>query len=874
MFTAMRNVSLDNPWWLLIAVPLLLAVVLPYAWAFRKENRTRATIISLVLHVLIVAVIALAVSGTVLTTYMTRTEVIYVADVSYSANRNLDLIDEHIASLDDNLPKNSTSSLICFGTEPELMADFGEDLPSVTTYTVNDSGTNIAAALEYANTLFSNDAIKHVVLLTDGKDTSGSNTGLLQAVELLYANNVYIDVVYIDNNLEEDITEVQLSGIEASEATYLYHDATASVLVQSNTTMEATVRLYKNGVEYQHKPVVLSAGYNPITFELDTNTVGTYDYEVIVEAEGDVSSYNNSYGFTQTITGEMKVLLVSNNAADLDSLKALYGDKVIIDSYINNPKVPCSVEALCAYDQIVISGVDVSTLDNASAFIAGVDQVVSRYGKTLVNMGNGGIQDSESNIVADYENLLPLKYGNNNEDPKLYVIVLDSSRSMYFANKMDYAQMVAMNLLNVLNDDDMVMILGFSGEPHLISGVTAAANRNDLVRLINDIEVTQGTVMGAALREAYNLVVDMPYPDKQLMLISDGLSYSLEEDNPTEIADKLYSAGVTVSTVTIGSTDDSPTQLMQQIAENGHGKNYFVQDEKSASQVVYNEISPDVGATVINKDTKVTVILQYNPVMNKVTNVPNVGGFVQSRAKSDVTTVLTVPYQKLDGMVVDVPLYAYWAYGNGTVACFTSDLLGQWTASWADTDGETFLSNIFSTTIPAERVDYPFSLNVNFDGNSSLVEVIPSTIDAFAKLEMEIIKPNGESEKQTLFFDRTRYYYEFDTPDIGKYSVKILYSYGKEHYDITTNFYIARSPEYDSFVVFSASNLTSVIRDRGVVYEDDSLVVTNNMDEVSTYQVDFTIALLAIAVSLYVLDIIIRKLTWADIRSLFKRRAK
>ena len=33
------------------------------------------------------------------------------------------------------------------------------------------------------------------------------------------------------------------------------------------------------------------------------------------------------------------------------------------------------------------------------------------------------------------------------------------------------------------------------------------------------------------------------------------------------------------------------------------------------------------------------------------------------------------------------------------------------------------------------------------------------------------------------------------------------------------------------------------------------------------------IALLVIAVSLYVIDIIIRKITWADIRSLFKRRA-
>ena len=92
-------------------------------------------------------------------------------------------------------------------------------------------------------------------------------------------------------------------------------------------------------------------------------------------------------------------------------------------------------------------------------------------------------------------------------------------------------------------------------------------------------------------------------------------------------------------------------------------------------------------------------------------------------------------------------------------------------------------------------------------------------------------------------------------------------------YDVTTNFYIVRSPEYDSFTVYSAASLTSVIRDRGVVYEDDSLVVKNNLDEISTYEMDYTIALLAIAVALYVLDIIIRKLTWADIRTLFKRRA-
>lgn len=869
----MRNVSLDNPWWLLIAVPLLVAVIVPYVWAIRKENKTKAIVVSLVLHILIIGVIALAVSGTVLTTYMTRTEVVFVADVSYSGNRNLDLIDEHIASVSKNLPHNTTSSLVCFGTEPELVADFGETLPSVTASTVDDSGTDIAAALEYANTLFSNDAIKHVVLLTDGKETSGSSTALLQAVEVLYANNVYIDVVYIDNNLTEDVTEVQISAVEASESTYLNHNAQASVLVQANTAMEATIRLYKNGVEYQHKPVVLSAGYNPVYFALDTTSEGSFDYEVVVEAEGDVSSYNNSYGFTQSITGEMKVLLISDNQADLAALQLLYGDHVQIDSYINESLVPCSVEALCVYDQIVISGVDVSQLDNASAFIASVDQVVSRFGKTLINMGNGGIQDSDSKVVADYENLLPVKYGNNSEDPKLYVLVLDSSRSMNFANKMQYARMVAQNLLNILSDEDQVMIVGFSGEPRLISGVASATNRGELIKLINAITVTQGTVMGAAMEEAYKLIVDMDYSQKQVMLISDGLTYSLEADSPLDVATKLKDAGIHVSTVYVGNGGEEAQSLMEQIAENGGGKCYPVNDEASAFSVIYEEIAPEFGATVIQKETKVTTALLFDETMKGVASVPNVFGFVQSRAKSDVTTVLTVPYQKADGMVVDVPLYAYWNYGNGKVACFTSDLLGQWTGSWSGTDGENFLKNIFVTTIPAERVDYPFALNVDFDGNSSMVEVIPSTIDAFAKLEMEVTRPDGTVERQTLHFDRTRYYYEFDTPTIGKYSVKIDYSYGKERYEITTYFYIARSPEYDSFVVYSAASLTSVIRDRGVVYEADSLVVENNMDEVSTYEMDFTIALLAIAVALYVIDIIIRKLTWADIRSLFKRRA-
>ena len=103
----MRNVSFDNPLLLLIAVPLLAAVVLPYLWAIRKENRSKSVVVSLVLHILMVVAITLAAAGTMLTTYMTRTEVVFVADVSYSAQKNLEQVDAHIASVSKKLPRNT-----------------------------------------------------------------------------------------------------------------------------------------------------------------------------------------------------------------------------------------------------------------------------------------------------------------------------------------------------------------------------------------------------------------------------------------------------------------------------------------------------------------------------------------------------------------------------------------------------------------------------------------------------------------------------------------------------------------------------------------------------------------------------------------------
>ena len=78
----MRNVSFDNPYLFLLAIPLILLVVIPFAIAIRKENRQKSSVISLVIHLVIVTLVTFAAAGTLITEIKTQTTVYVVADVS------------------------------------------------------------------------------------------------------------------------------------------------------------------------------------------------------------------------------------------------------------------------------------------------------------------------------------------------------------------------------------------------------------------------------------------------------------------------------------------------------------------------------------------------------------------------------------------------------------------------------------------------------------------------------------------------------------------------------------------------------------------------------------------------------------------------
>ena len=894
----MINISFDNPFLLLLFIPMLALVLVPYFIAIRKENKTRAIVISLALHIVIIMIVLLAAAGMSNVAIITETELYVLADVSYSMNDKLDLVDEYIEKVKDELPRNSEMGVITFGKNYRLHTAMGEEITSVKSNKVNGSATDIASAIRYADSLFKDSSIKRIVLVTDGMSTDPDEAKqLVRVVEDLKARGVYIDVMYVDTNLAESENEVQISSLDFLPSTYIGKTASAAVFVESSCATDVIVTLMKNGEPYLDKAEKLTKGYNVINLDLDTDTAGDYTYSVYLQSNSDSSTKNNSFEFTQSISDVLNVMLVTSSNKDVEYVKSIYGDKAEIDAYVKptqpkptdgnpNPKpntfnVPFTVEELCKYDEIIISDVDVTEIVSYSTLIESIDVVVSMFGKTLITAGNTHINNQGENSLETLEDMLPVKYNDSANDPKLYTLVIDSSRSMEITYMQAFviAKLSATYLLGLLNENDYFSIVTFSGEVYPIAPPQAATKRNieAAITAVSKLEVTQGTMIGAALRATNELIAPMSFSEKQVILISDGMPFEGNEtlsDDPIEETRNLRANNVTVSTLNAGNSDAKGVSTLQSIAAEGGGDYYFCKHSDDLETLVLSEVAPDLNRTEIVERTPVNVLRPNDDVLFGTVDIPDIYGYMYAKTKASAETVLAVDYTKPSGSVVSVPIYAYWSYGNGKVATLTTTLGGDWVRGWKDGDGATFLSNIANTNLPDSKVDYPYTINMDFDGKNTHIEIIPAALNPDATVTITVTTPDGGEIKEKLTFDSYRYFYKFETGLEGKYVIETTYALRTKSYTSKTVYNVPYSPEYDSFAISSPAAIHSFMRENGQVFEDGAIELAVDENRVATYVIKFTVPFLALAAALFVIDTIIRKLKWADIKMLFKKRTK
>ncbi len=916
----MSSINFDNIYLLYIVIPLAVLFTVPFAIAIRKDNVNGHNIASYALHILLAAIVAFAAAGTSVRTYLTETNVYVVADVSYSANKNLGLIDRYIDELE--FPQNCKVGLVCFGKDCELVYNMGDPahIPSVRNSHVDTSETNIAAALDFTGELFKDDVIKRLVLITDGRQTDESDDyAVTRAVQGLEAQNVRVDAIYLNDNITSAAREVQLSSVEYTKNTYIDRAETAQVLVQSTRPAQAIITLKRDGETERQRSVSLEAGSNQFGFDLYTAAEGEYDYEVTVNtisASDDENAYNNTYYFTQNVTGDMKVLYVTESWSDATAAAERYAGHAAVDIYerdqsvsaptypekqrfvmsqygnqddikfnLNSLNVPINIEQLCAYDEIVLANVNLVRVTGYDEFIENLDIAVRLFGKSLLTIGDLSIQSDdgeEQPELAALGNMLPVNFGNDTGDQKSYTIVLDGSRSMFYLHHLDVAKELSCRLLDILNNGDLVTVVGFYGNAYFIQEpvVLTSSNRQTIKQSIMAVDELQGTVIGAGLRMAYQFSSDS-YADNQVMLISDGLDFGAED--PVEIAAEMYESGIVTSVFDVGRQGDNPAggnvneqsaagkKRLEDIASEGHGGYYYSNNLESVNDVTFGQVADKVKISVVEKDSAVGVSRRNDPLLENIdcNNIPNISGYMYTGAKRSAVTVLNAEYSRTKR----VPLYSYWQYGNGKVSTFTSRMGGGWLDGW-QTDGfdEMFLDNVFRESMPVERNVVPYNTEIRQEGTNCRVEITPSNYRYDAVATVTVTTPDGDRFTERMSEGSNYYFCDFTVDSTGKYSLDIIYTYDGEDYNAVTSFNYSYTDEYDSFAVFDPSVLVRALNGKGVVQginEDQRISLENDDKDVDIYDLDLTVILLIVAVVLYVADIIIRKLKWEDIRSFF-----
>ena len=874
----MRSVNFDNPYLLLIAIPLLLLVIIPFVIAIRKENRQKSAVISLVIHIAIVILVTLAAAGAKVTTVLTETNVYVVADVSYSSERELDLVDEYIDEIKDNLPRNTKLGVVCFGKDSVVLYKPGEEGRSVKEALVDNSATDIVSALEYTSGLYKDDVIKKMVLITDGRSTDPDSRGRLVAqMEALESKNITLDAIFVDSTISDEELEVQISDLQSVKKTYLSQRSEAKLLLQSNYEGQARVTLSvkaPNSDSYVEQPYTIediTYGYNLIKLPLISDEAGVYDYRVSVTAESDICDKNNVYTFTQEVDESLDVLLVTEKQEDIDQITKLLGERATVTSVLvkmGKPvtNLPYTVEELSKYDEIILSNIDIRELPNVTSFMYAIELAVSQYGKSLTTIGNLELQNKDDSILGDLGEMLSINYGNSNSDAKMYTIVLDTSHSMNQAYKLRASKEAAKALLSLLGDDDIVCLITFSGDVETTQPpVRLGDKRNQLNQMIDDIKPSQGTFLGTALSRANTVMKGYSYKEKQVMLISDGKTNSYDL-NPRTIAKDMKFNEIVVSTINVATVDDEPRTLLEDIATITGGNAFFMEDVEAVEDLIFAEIADEVTEAIIEKESPVYIekmkdglISGADGAEDDIISVPNIFGFVQTNAKLDANVVLTVDYER-ESSIIRVPLYAWREYGEGKVSTLTTSLSGAWTAGWSDEFKTRLLENMLSSHLPEEKIDHPYKIEVSHNGSKTTVSLTPAYLRADGRATIALTTPSGEVIENELIFDMQKYYYTFKTEEIGRYDISVNYSYDESPEGTSEDsfFNISYAPEYDMYASYSASSLHAFVN--GEVKEGEAIRIENDKNKLATYEYSFVIAFLIIAMVLFIADIAIRVL--------------
>lgn len=786
----MNNISVTNPWLAFLAIPLLAVVVAFFFHIPKKKRLFKKNVISLVLHCVITVTLTLAFMDIRFLYTSKETELYVIADVSDSEQEGAEKMDELIKEVINKAGPTTKVGVVAYAKDAKVVTPIGASFSGISSVYEDTSfiksASNLENALRYTSSLYKDETVRRMLIISDGAETDGD---AMNALEEVLDKDITIDCIYLR---EEKENEVAITDLKYIEKGFLGREQDLKVFVRSRAEAQLAIKLEQDGVLYEKRDIQVNGGLNTINFTLPSDKVGSFEYKVTLEARqgtefNDKFADNNTMTFKQEITDEFKLLLIDGSKSDKYNLQGmgLFTDNTIIDEYqYTQTNLPYKLEKLVEYDEIILSDVTVNTIPHYKDFLLNLRTCVSVYGKTLMNFGTV-INGSNDSSIGLFNDMLPIQF--HTDGKKAVVLNIDVSGSMETDSRITKARDGAKQCLEVLNEDDYVGIVTFSDNAEIIQPLTTVKNKANIRANINTIESQGGTQMGPGLTKSNELLKNVSFEYKHVITLSDGEPFETDDELEDQV-ERMAKNNIVCSFINI--SNKSGETLLTKLTKAGNGRYYYVKTSNELTKIMIQSVSENISDTIINKSSPVAVneSKKNDQTLEGITvtedTFPNVGGFNFCRIKSEANTVLTTQYVEKDSngennFPITVPLYAYWSYGKGNVSCFTSSVgTNGWTTTFRNTEnGKRFFQNAFNTLLPENGSKEQIQLEYETRGYTTDIHVTANDGDTTADVKLELTDSAGNKVTKTLFYDGNVYSATFDTALLGKYNAHVAYTH-------------------------------------------------------------------------------------------------
>ena len=661
-----------EPAWLYALLLLLIPVVLlARRTSGCGSGRTRL-LASTAARCAALGLVAIALAGPLDDTYTSRLDVMYVLDVSRSVGpqaeaRALRFFNQAVSDGDPSV----RAGLLVFGADAAVDVLLSHSAQPVTEVAadVPREGTDIARALEVAMGAFPAGAQRRIVLLSDGRETTGRARAAAAT-----ARAIGVELYTIALSRPASDTEVYVQNLTTPDWVRVHEPFELKTYVHSTSKTNAHVAITRNGEIVRELQVALVPGENVLKVVEQTAEPGLFEYEAIINTERDGILENNRYQSFVRVTGAPKVLhaigagVAAENLAVVEALRA---QGLVVD-VLPATAMPAQLHQLTDYDLIILD--NVSGLDLSQSKMDALDEYVRGAGGGLINLGGDRSYSAGGYYGSPIERLLPVAMDVRTEVkiPSVAVaILLDRSGSMQGDGKLDIAKSAAMSAVEVLNPLDKVGVLAFDARFEWTVPLTEAGNRRQIAQKLRPLNATGGTNLFPALHEAHTVMAAAKAKIKHLIILSDGLTSTGEDFE--QMGERIAADGITVSTVALGK--DADQTLMAMIAKVGRGRFYYTDDARHIPRIFTSE------TMIVSRD-----LLVETPTQARLGHPGEMlDGFAEEAFPSLAGYQRTFPKpaaQVLLRAADDDPLLVSWRYGLGKSVAFMSDLSGRWGKEW------------------------------------------------------------------------------------------------------------------------------------------------------------------------------------------------